>query len=218
MSSLAALLDSTLPAVHHYTAESWNVTAEKAISKLSDEEEAPFSILYPASKILAERVVFEFDESVTPAFRLMTVVPAMVIGPPVIFPEGVEELNGTIKPIWEVLSGECRGLPRQVGSGMFVDVRDLVDVCWGLVEMKGEGKRVIVVGGRAEMKVMARVLSGRYPERLGHLKALLGGDVEVEDTGLTFDTEEAEIVLGRPWTSYEKSVSDTAAVLERYLS
>jgi nucleoside-diphosphate-sugar epimerase len=220
MSSLAALLESENSGSHHYIVESWNTTAELAVSGLSHDEEAPFGILYPASKIFAERVVLNYHDTLNPAFRLLSVVPAMVIGPPILFPERVEDINGTIKPIWEALSGECTGMPRKVGSGMFVNVRDLVEFCGGLTEREERvRKRFVIVGGKAQPILMVRALFGRYPERLGHLKILLDGDVDgTKDVGPTFDTEEVEVILGRPWIGYEKSVLDTAEVLARYLS
>ena len=166
MSSFAALLDPDNTAYHHYTRESWNNSAEVAATKLLEDEEDPFSTLYLASKVLAEHAAFRFQNDVRPSFRIMSVVPAMVTGPPVLFPENAADLSGTIKPIWEVLSGACE-LPRKVGSGMFVDVRDLVEICRALIIRGGEGGRgrLIVVGGRAERRTMIMALRERFPKR-----------------------------------------------------
>ena len=226
MSSLVTLLNPSHPPSHHYTSLSWNDSATCSVSALADDASAPFCDLYPASKVLAERAVFSFRKRVKPSFGIASVIPGVVIGPPVLFPERAGDVNGTIKPVWEVLSGENRGVPRVVGSrsGAFVDVRDLVGVCAGLLGFEGvgmgevDGKRVIIVAGKADTAVMGRALVGKYPERLGHLKSVLeDGRGEVEGQGSTFDTDDAEKALGRPWTTYEKSVLDTAEAFERYL-
>jgi nucleoside-diphosphate-sugar epimerase len=219
-SSLLTLLDPANPPNHHYTPSSWNLAALHAASALTPNQQAPFSILYSASKILTERAVFGFRESEKPGFNVLSVVPAVVIGPPVLFPEKAEDVNGTIKPIWEVLSGEDIGVPRVVGSGCFVNVRDLVGICGWCMENGGgvDGKRVVVVAGRGDPEAMASVLYEKYPERLKHLKYLARDDgkgIKVEWP--TYDTKDAEMALGRPWINYEKSVLDTAESLERYL-
>jgi nucleoside-diphosphate-sugar epimerase len=228
MSSLVTLLDPASPPCHKSTADSWNTTTELMASKWPNHEEIPFSVLYPASKILAERAVFDFRLTVKPMFRVLSVAPGVVIGPPILLPERIEEINGTIKPIWEVLSGENKGMPRKVGSGMFVDVRDLAGVCAEFVEKSSvtiaeedgslNGRRIIAVAGRMIAHSMAKELYGKYPETLTHLERLVKRDGdEVEEVGPTFDTRDAEKALGRSWTTYEQSVSDTAKLLERYL-
>lgn len=172
--------------------------------------------------------MFDFRESSKPGFCIVSVVPGCVIGPPVLLPERVEDVNGTIKPIWEVLSAENKGMPRKVGSGLFVDVRDLAEICGGLVETRlvviddrkegWDGKRVIVVVGRGQPLIMARTLFKKYLERLKHLEVLLKERGKEDDEGgPTFDTQDAEMALGKPWITYEKSILDTAEALEKYL-
>lgn len=221
MSSLVTVLDPSNSPPHHYTSESWNTSAENAISSLANDERAPFGVLYSASKILAEKTVFNFSEDMKPRFRIVSLIPGVVIGPPVLFPEKVQDINGTIKPIWEVLSGENRGLPRIIGTGFWVDVRDLVGICCALIESSKkpeiDRKRVIVVAGKGNLSVAARVLWEKYSERLGHLQVSeRDGDVEVGGE-MTFDVKDAEGLLGRTWMSYEKSVLDTAEALENYV-
>ena len=150
----------------------------------------------------------------------MSVIPGVVIGPPVLFPEKVEDINGTIKPIWEVVSGKNKRLPRKVGTGMFVDVRDLVGVCAGLAVVGGmelDGKRVIVVAGKGDPLAMVKALWEKYPKRLGHLDCIVRDGVVEEEAVPTFDTRDAKKLLGKGWTGYERSVRDTAESLERYL-
>ena len=133
----------------------------------------------------------------------------------------MQDINGTIKPIWEVLSGENRGLPRIIGTGFWVDVRDLVAICCALMESSKkpeiDRKRLIVVAGKEDPSVAARVLLEKYSKRLRHLQVSeRDGDVEVGGV-MTFDVKDAEGLLGRTWMSYEKSVLDTAEALENYL-
>jgi len=107
----------------------------------------------------------------------------------------------------------CRG---RLGAGCLL----ILGTWLGLAESGREvdGWRVIAIAGRGEALVIARALRERHPDRLKYLKGLLRDDSEeVEEIGAIFDTRDAERALGSPWLSYEKSVVDTAKVLERYL-
>jgi nucleoside-diphosphate-sugar epimerase len=228
-SSLSAVIDSASPPPSNlpftYTAENWNNSALAALDKIGQDKEAPFSILYPASKILAERAVFEFrSQNPGLGFKIWSVVSAMVLGPPMLFPENAEGINGTIKPILEVMKklkrGEGKEIEgRKVGSGWFVDAGDLVKVVDWVSGRKGaDGERVLVVGGRAETERLGRILGG-----VDMIEAIAGEEKSVEklkgdDEGkITFDTRFADDALEGQWINYEKSVMDTSRALERYL-
>jgi hypothetical protein len=93
MSSLVTLFSPIDAPNHHYASESWNLTAEHAALKLSGDEEAPFSVL-SGLKNTVRTAMFNFRGSMKPSFAIVSVIPGVVIGRQVLFPEKVEDIKG----------------------------------------------------------------------------------------------------------------------------
>jgi nucleoside-diphosphate-sugar epimerase len=222
ISSLVAMLDPKNEADHEYTSESWNTTVLSELQEVTDEK-IPFKIIYPASKVLAEQAVFRFQAEEDVSFGVCSILPGVVSGPPVMLPKKADDLNGTIKPIWKVLSGEIVEVPEKVGSGTYVDVRDLAKICWWCLENAGmvDGKRIVAIAGQAEPEVLVRSLWTKYKDGVEDYEEVDSGDkIGSADHVVRipkFDTRLAEEAVGGKWISYRKTVLDTARMLERYL-
>ena len=143
-------------------------------------------------------------------------------GPPIEPPMTADSLNETLKPIWEIFSGETR-MPPGIGSNTYTDVRDVADMHVWCVEHPRESadQRYMLVTGLAPPQAYADILHKAYPDRTAMIKGTPGDGY---GPGFTFpkersnfSTEKAQKTLGRPFIPVEQSIVDTAKVFERYL-
>jgi len=219
-SSIAAIFGGHQPG-YLYTEHDWNTVAEAEVARLGNKTPGPY--IYAASKTAAERAFWEFKKAVEPGWKMATINPSWVTGPPSVLPEVPETLNETTKPVYDILAGKDIELPDPLRPS--VDVRD---VAWLLMWMvnnpeKADGERFLAVSGQAGSKQsIADVLRHHYPERRNVIKVGNPGEGYVKgfgfaEDGLKFDKTKTTRTTGIQWIGYEKMVLDTAQAFEKYL-
>jgi nucleoside-diphosphate-sugar epimerase len=170
-----------------------------------------------------------------PSFSISTINPAVAVGPPVILPSSGSKLNETLRPIYTILSGSSETLPPNIGSGSFVDVRDVAFIhLWAFENpSKADGERYIACGGFGPNQAAADILYERYKgTKVGERiirgtpgEGYVGFDKEGERVEkvrylpgkVQISGKKAEREIGVQYISFQKSISDTAEALEKLL-
>ncbi|KAI4163513.1 MAG: hypothetical protein LQ342_002785 [Letrouitia transgressa] len=167
-SSFASGFDPSIPAPRIFTEKDWNTYAETKARELeaqSVQGEELGRVLYPASKVLAERAVWAWKAKTDPRFAIATVNPTISIGPPVQPPSDPASLNETLKPMWNMMSGALSTLPPAKPLSSFVDIRDVsrLHIHVALRPSHSNGHRYLIATGRAPPQAMADVIRRFYP-------------------------------------------------------
>jgi len=220
-SSVAAVTDPAKNP-HTFTEADWNNWAEAKAKELGDK--APASLLYPASKAAAEKALWKFRDEHKPPFAISAINPGVVTGPPVQPPAEASQLNETLKVTWELFSGELQTIPPPIGSGAYVDVRDVARIQVWAAEHPAESanQRYIATAGRGPPQAVADVLRKAYPARAEKITKGEPGqgyppDWSFPEDGMVVDGTKAEKAVGFTYIKFDKSILDTAKVMERYL-
>ena len=141
----------------------------------------------------------------------------------------------TLKPVYDILSGASSGIPATVGTGSFVDVRDVATVHVWVYEHPDEanGERYIAATSFGPPQGMADILRYEYKGTKFAEKILVGNPGEGyigynKETGEVTDPsylpgssipsgEKAENAIGIKWIPFKQSVIETAKALEPLL-
>ncbi|EXJ86407.1 hypothetical protein A1O3_03358 [Capronia epimyces CBS 606.96] len=215
-SSVAAIADKwKQPADHAYTEADWNTTAESVARQTFDAHTA-----YAASKAAAERAVWDWTQQNSPSFAVAAVHPAVVTGPPVLWPATPDRLNETLLPIWTIWSGG-KTMPPPIGGAGYIDVRDVASMHVWAVENpdRSHGQRYMLANGRAPPQAAADLLRNTFPER----DIIVGspGLGYIQDYGFpqgqpTLISSKALDALGlQHFIRFDKSILDTVEAFER---
>jgi nucleoside-diphosphate-sugar epimerase len=190
-----------------------------------------FPGLYQASKMAAERAAWAFRSAHKPQWSISTIHPSVTVGPPVQLPSAPSQLNATLEPIWTIFSGGP--LKNDIGSGSFVDVRDVALMhAWAYEHAReSDGERYIACAGFGPLQAVADILREAYPDRRSVVQEGTPGtgyDGWDAETGtvrevrypmgrISVSGAKAERVMGIKFRNYRESVLDTARSFEKYL-
>ncbi|KAG9231618.1 hypothetical protein BJ875DRAFT_468946 [Amylocarpus encephaloides] len=219
------------------------VFTEKDFASLALEESTkdrdagrstPSNRLYAASKTAADRTMWKFRDEKKPSFAISSINPVVVVGPPAALAANPRDLNETLYPLYTVFSGSSPSLPADIGSASSVDVRDVAFAhLWALEHPSiADGERYIACSGKGTLQAAAdtlryaykgtspadRVIKGTpgkgyvgYDEKTGKVS-----NIKYPPGQVRVDGSKAERVMGFRYIPYEKSVADTAKIMERY--
>ena len=149
--------------------------------------------------------------------------PATVVGPPIQPPPSPSALNETLKPIWDIFSGEAQTLPPTIGSAGYIDVRDVSAMHIWCAENPTESanQRYLMVEGQYAYQAVADILRKAYPDRkmipVGEPGSGYTPDYSWSEDSMTFVSSKAKKATGRTFIKYDQSILETAKVFERYL-
>ena len=152
----------------------------------------------------------------------------MVIGPPAQLVSDPEKFNETLKPIWTLFSGANKEIPNNIGTGSYVDVRDVAKMhIWAYEHPKeADGERFIANGGFGPNQAAADILKELYPERKDKIplgepgKGYEGygkGFVDYIEGISGASNAKAKKVMGIEFISFHDSLRDTVKEFEKLL-
>ncbi|KAJ7179541.1 hypothetical protein C8R46DRAFT_887259 [Mycena filopes] len=219
-SSFAAVLKwSDLPAVGHtYAGKEWNPAT-------FDEAVAPTNpvFVYCASKVLAERAIWEHKDR---KFRVTSICPAMIYGPPRPAIKSMNDLNTSSQAFWSLINGTPPDPIPTTGSLSETDVRDVAALHVRAVHTASttsHDRRLLAMAFHTfNCQHTASLVKSfaNSPEKLQRIKnGDSVGDFFYEH--YTSDSSEAEALLGRPFIGADACAKETALrlwELERTLS
>ncbi|KAI9873487.1 MAG: hypothetical protein M1830_000349 [Pleopsidium flavum] len=232
--------DPLKTAPYTFTEADWNNVAESKAKELSDS--APATVLYPVSKVAAERAVWQFKDEhkvrlqhppifrarlltfqPQPPFANAAIHPTVVTGPPVQLVSIPRNLHVSLAPIWAIFSGTATSIPPAIGFSSYIDVRDIAAIHLWCVEHPSQAanQRYIVANGRGTPQAVADILRKAYPNRkiipIGEPASDYVEGYGYPKDGVRFDSTKVSKALRRPMIGFEESILDTAKVFERYL-
>lgn len=175
------------------------------------------------------------DNLPKPSFAITTINPSVVIGPPLVLPSSGTKFNETLQPFFNILSGKQQTIPPNIGSGSFVDVRNVAFMhIWAFEHPdKSDGERFLGVKGFGPSQAVADVLRYHYKGTSIGDKIVVGepgkgyvgfnektGEVEevrYPEENMKVDGSKAVRVMGVEYISFPQSIVDTAKAMEPLL-
>jgi nucleoside-diphosphate-sugar epimerase len=157
------------------------------------------------------------------------------MGPPIVLPSSGSKLNETLRPIWDIFSGAATEVPPYIGTGSFVDVRNVATMhIWAFENAsKSDGERYLGVQGFGPMQAAADILNDAYRgTKIGEKitkgtpgEGYVGYNKEtgkVESIGKLpgasrISGAKAEREMGLKYISFQQSIVDTAKAFEALL-
>jgi nucleoside-diphosphate-sugar epimerase len=157
------------------------------------------------------------------------------MGPPIVLPSSGSKLNETLQPIWDVFSGAAKEIPPYIGTGSFVDVRNVATMhIWAFENAKkADGERYLGVQGFGPIQAAADILNDAYRgTKIGEKitkgtpgEGYVGYNKEtgkVESVGFVpgarrISGKKAETEMGLKYITFQQSIVDTAKVFEALL-
>ncbi|KUJ16913.1 NAD-dependent epimerase/dehydratase:3-beta hydroxysteroid dehydrogenase/isomerase-like protein [Mollisia scopiformis] len=216
-----------------FTEKDWAAVALETVTKNKEEGvTSPGGLLYAASKTAADRAVWKFRDEHKPSFAISTVNPSVVIGPPITLPASGSKFNETLQPLFNILSGAAETVPPSIGSGSFVDVRDVAFMhTWAYENpKKADGERYIACNGFGPSQALADILREHYKGTTIGEKIPVGTpgagyvgynketgkveSVQYPPENIKVDGTKAVREMGIKYISFPQSVVDTAKALE----
>lgn len=161
-SSIAAISDVTQPEDYAFSEGDWNKSGERMARRYF----LP-GVAYGASKTAAERALWAWTKKNKPSFSTSAVNPAVVLGPPVLFPSSPKALNETLQPLWKIFSGEAKTIPPGIGAQSYVHVDDVANLHIWCMEhpLESNGQRYLAANGTGTTQAMADILRQHYSDR-----------------------------------------------------
>lgn len=168
---------------------------------------------YNGSKKVAEEVAWNFlkqNENVV-KFKLSTVNPVLVFGPQTFDSEVKSTLNTSCEVINNCL--KCKSdSPISNFCGQFVDVRDVAKAhLYAFQKENTVGKRLFMINGDFNAQDIFNCLNTDFPSLKGEIPiGVPSNGVLGTQMGAFIDNTKTREILGFEFTSFEKSVHDTA--------
>ncbi|KAI1618352.1 hypothetical protein EDD36DRAFT_480259 [Exophiala viscosa] len=204
---------------HAYSEVDWNESAEAA-ARESEAEGRPLipMVAYAASKVAAERAMWDFIQVKSEEAGRIQIVPAcssinpgVAIGPPVLWPDTPERLNETLMPMWKIWSGEAKAtntMPPQIGSGTFIDVRDVARLHVWCMEntQKSSSQRYMITNGKASSQAVADLLrEGLVDEHKVAQRIIIGDPGKGYTSGFGFSSNEPSAWAMKAYEALDRS-------------
>ncbi|KAI9286175.1 hypothetical protein BC943DRAFT_359352 [Umbelopsis sp. AD052] len=214
VSSLASLLDPTVPEKYTYTEKDWNDAAIKSMIDLKEKGESiPGFVAYMASKTEAEHAVWKFKEDNKLPFTISTILPSWIYGTIVPTPRTVADVNAasTAAYVVQFYSGENKNYSQSFPPVGYVNVADVARASVLIVEKNDitDGQRYILNAGPYSFQQIVDIMRENFPERQDII--VKGEPRNYEKTNQPKQHDGSKIThdLGIKYTDLETTVLDT---------
>jgi nucleoside-diphosphate-sugar epimerase len=214
VSSVASVLDSSVPEEYVYTEKNWNNGAIKTVLELKAKGEVinPF-IAYMASKNEAERAVWNFKENNKPSFTLSTVLPTYLYGAIVPTPRSVADVQAasTANYVVKFYTGENQDYKQVLPPVGFVSIADVARASVRVVEKNdvSDGQRYLLNAGSYSFQQIVDILRKNYPERQTIIVEGEPGNYEKANQPKQYDGSKITRDLGLKYTDLESVILAT---------
>ncbi|KAB5590688.1 D-lactaldehyde dehydrogenase [Ceratobasidium theobromae] len=206
-SSGAAILDPSKPTGTVFTDDDWNTWSVRQVEEKGRDAGHD---KYRASKVLAEQAAWEEAKKQT-RWDLVTIHPLVTLGPIIHQVSNPSSLNTSISMLYKIISSRNEDLKEEVlvePDNNFGDVRDVALAHLRAMELENAGgQRFIACKGAYTWQDALDALPEPYP------RGIPNAGKSVKHT--VFDSTKASQVLGINFRSFEESVRDTTADLQR---
>jgi len=206
-SSFAAVMDfNRLSPETTFTHEDWNpATYDEA--KKSDNP----TFVYCASKKVAEEEAWKIAREPETKWKLSTVCPPLIFGPPLQVIESLDSLNTSSGAVWGVV--DAKEVP-ETSFPVGTDSRDIANLhVLATTTDEGADKRFLAIAFHFDNSQVVDVARKAFPELDGRLPK-----AEPSEGKPHFKTDSSLVDRtfgGFKWTSFEDSTKDTLAEILR---
>ncbi|GAA5884120.1 hypothetical protein JCM6882_002147 [Rhodosporidiobolus microsporus] len=206
-SSFAAVLDykNGLGPDTKYDHTMWNPATYEEAAKAEKGQEG---FVYCASKKVAEEEAWKIAKEPETKWKLTTICPPMIFGPPPQVIESLDSLNTSSAAVWGVVD------KKEISPASFpvwVDVRDIAKLHVDAVTKdEAAGERFLCIAGHYSNEMVADVARRAFPDQASRIPEP-AADKITDNASQHFKTDSSHVqkVLGIEWISFEKSVKDT---------
>ncbi|GAA5845244.1 hypothetical protein JCM11251_003855 [Rhodosporidiobolus azoricus] len=208
-SSFAAVLDmkNGLGPDTTYDHTMWNpATYDEAKNAVKGQE----AFIYCASKKVAEEEAWKIAKEPETKWKLTTICPPLVMGPPVQVLESLDSLNTSSGAVWGIV--DKKEVP-ETSFPVWVDVRDIAKLhVEAVTKDEAAGERFLCIAGHYSSEMIADVARKAFPDQASRIPEPAADKVtDNADQHFKTDSSHVEKVLGIKWISFEQSVKDTLA-------
>ncbi|RMJ25087.1 Male sterility protein [Aspergillus sp. HF37] len=210
MSSFASVYDASrgLQPGRVYTEKDW--------SPLGYEEGRDadhVATAYRASKVVAEKVAWDFVRDNTVPYTLVTLCPGMVFGKMIHPVSSIGQLNASNQIVWGVLSAGETGEVPPTKAPVWIDVEDLAHTSLRAVTLPlSSHERFLVTQGSYDTQEIANVVRAHVPEKRDRIPLGQPGK-RIADTHYACDSSKVKSTLGVRFKALEDSVVPLARQL-----
>jgi len=206
VSSLAAVVDHRegLNPERQYTPNDWALASWEEAARTDDSV-----YVWTASKIFAERAVWDFIQQETPHFSITTFCPPVILGPPGQPYEHFDELNESTRQAWSIISGGAQTMPLAFFPAV-VDVRDMAKLqVLALSNPRARNQRYIPISSPYTNGHAAALIRQGFPDQAHRVTP--GPDDE--PPVFNVDTSRVTRDFAVEWIPLERTVLDMAGAL-----
>ncbi|KAI9288345.1 hypothetical protein BC943DRAFT_316310 [Umbelopsis sp. AD052] len=214
VSSVASVLDSSVPEEYVYDEKNWNDGALKTVIELKEKGKAisPF-IAYMASKNEAERAVWKFKEDNKPSFTLSTVLPTYLYGAIVPTPRSIGDVHAasTANYIVKYYTGENQDYKQVLPPVGFVSIVDVARASILIIEKNdvSDGQRYLLNAGPYSFQQIVDIMRKNFPERQSIIVKGEPGNYEKANLPKQYDGSKITRDLGLKYTDLEPVILAT---------
>ncbi|KAK3291135.1 uncharacterized protein B0H64DRAFT_450602 [Chaetomium fimeti] len=220
MSSVTAIFEPKSED-YTFTEADWNTAAENVVAELG--KATPGRVIYTASKVAAERAMWNFRDEHKPSFTLTAINPCFVTGPPLVVPASADKISMSNRLIPDVFTGNALAQAGFPGSDSYVDIRDVARLVVFAVEHgdKTNNERFLAAAYYSPAQAVADILRKEFPERAGTIEQGTPGEGYAPDyrfpKQVVFDGTKAVRVTGQDYIPWRQTVLDTIEKLRPVL-
>ncbi|GAA5987316.1 hypothetical protein JCM11641_002681 [Rhodosporidiobolus odoratus] len=209
-SSFAAILDLKGDMSHNksYSEKDWNPFTYEEAAKASGEGSGVF--VYFASKKVAEEEAWKIAKEDKTQWKLTTICPPLISGPPPQVLESFDSLNTSAAAFWGVV--DAKEVP-PTPFPVWTDVRDVAKLhVQAATKDVAAGKRYLCIAGYFNNELLADLARKQFPDQASRIPQ----PKEVKDTTSEHYTTDSSLVekeLGIEWIDFETTVKDTLSAI-----
>ncbi|KAK9772976.1 putative NAD dependent epimerase/dehydratase [Seiridium cardinale] len=171
---------------------------------------------YTASKLLAEKVAWDFMETEAPGFDIVALNPPLIFGPVVEHLQSLDHVNTSNQRIRDIALGRFvnTALP-PTGIFLWADVRDVAMAHVRALEVQAAGgQRFLITQGHYSNKAIAEAIKTSRPDLASKLPNHLVDDTPPGIYG--YSNQKAVQVLGLEFKSLDECIADTVKSFNRF--
>lgn len=205
-SSFSAVINAANPP-KVYDESSWNpITMEQASEGAN--------IAYRVGKTFAEKAAWDFVEHEKPKFQVVTILPTLVLGPPVHPLSTLASVNTSNERFRDMIQGKMKHELAPSVFFLWVDVRDVALAHVKAIEVpEAAGNRFFLVAGHVDNAAIADAVKEGFPDLAQNLPEKYESDLPKDIYG--YDNSQARNVLGIEFRPLKQCVIDTVEALRR---
>ncbi|GAA6011172.1 hypothetical protein JCM10207_005525 [Rhodosporidiobolus poonsookiae] len=206
-SSFAAVLDfDRMSPETTFSEKDWNPATYESAAKMEGNE----AYVYCASKKVAEEEAWKIAKEEKTKWKLTTICPPMITGPPPQVLTSLNSLNTSTSALWAVV--DAKEIP-DTTFPVWTDVRDIAELhVLAVTKDIAASKRYLTVAGHYDNSQVADLARKAFPEQASRIPQ----PKEVKnDFGDLFKTDSSLVQkeLGVKWIGFEQTVKDTLSAL-----